>query len=36
MAGYGARLEAIKEEKKADEAEKEHEIMLENKIRDMK
>lgn len=36
MAGYEARLEAIKEEKrKQEEAEKEHEIMLENKIRDI-
>lgn len=36
MAGYEARLEALKEErKKQEEAEKEHEIMLENKIREI-
>jgi len=36
MAGYEARLEEIKEErKKQEEAEKEHEIMLENKIREI-
>lgn len=36
MAGYEARLEEIKEErKKQEEAEKENEIMLENKIREI-
>jgi hypothetical protein len=36
MAGYEARLEEIKEErKKQEELEKEHEIMLENKIREI-
>lgn len=36
MAGYEARLELIKEErKKQEELEKEHEIMLENKIREI-
>lgn len=36
MAGYEARLEALKEEKrKQEEAEKEHEIILENKIREI-
>ena len=36
MAGYEARLEEIKEErKKQEELEKEHELMLENKIREI-